>query len=72
MIDESVVIKFQISTLQFKLACLGVVDELAKLTVIFEDRDKWYAINEGQWPDKFTLLNRFLRIGLRPPFIFND
>lgn len=69
---EQVAIQFQITTLQLRLSVLKVIDSLNQLTKVFEDRDKWYAINEGQWPDRFTLLNRFVRTGLRPPFIFND
>lgn len=72
MIDESIAIRFQISTLHFRLACLKAIKGLNALASVFEDRDKWYAIYPGRWPDKFTLLNRFVRTGLRPPFILND
>lgn len=72
MIDEAVAIRLHISTLQFRLSCLQAIKGLNALAAVFEDRDKWYAVCEGQWPDKFTVLNRFMRTGLRPPFIFND
>lgn len=70
--NEEIIIKSHISTLHFRLATLQATKALAKLVAVFEDRDKFYAICEGQWPDKFTLLNRFMRTGLRPPYIFND
>lgn len=72
MIDETIAIRLHISTLQFRLSCLQAIKGLNSLAAIFEDRDKWYAVHEGQWPDKFALLNRFIRTGLRPPFILND
>lgn len=40
--------------------------------VLQDMADNLHAQSEGQWPDKFTLLNRYVRTGLRPPFIFND
>lgn len=72
MIDETIIIDFQISTLQFRVACLKAIKQLNALTAVFQDRDKFYAIHPGQWPDKFAVLNRFMRTGLRPPFILND
>lgn len=39
---------------------------------VFADLDKWHAQVEGEWPDKFVVLNRFVRTGVRPPYIFND
>lgn len=72
MIDETVAIRFHISTLQFKLSCLQTIKGLNALAAVFEDRDRWYAVCEGQWPDKFVILNRFMRTGLRPQFILND
>lgn len=72
MIDETISIRFQISTLEFRLACLKAIKGFNALAAVFKDRDKWYAIYPGQWPDKFTLLNRFMRTGLRPPFTLND
>lgn len=69
---EEIVIKFQISTLQFRLATLAACKALAQFGKVFEDKDKFYAIYPGQWPDEFVVLNRFMRTGLRPPYILND
>lgn len=69
---EEITIKFQITTLQLRLAVLSATKSLARLAAVFEDRDKFYVVCEGQWPDKFAVLNRFMRTGLRPPYIFND
>jgi hypothetical protein len=66
------VIKIQVNLLQFQLATREVIRQLDRLAKVFEDRDKFHASYEGQWPDKFVLLNRFVRTGLRPPFIIND
>lgn len=57
---------------QLNGACATAVKAFADFGRLFEDRDKHYAVNEGQWPDKYVVLNRFMRTGLRPPFIFND
>lgn len=35
-------------------------------------REEWLTTLPGQWPDKFTLLNRYVRSDLEPPYIFND
>lgn len=32
----------------------------------------YWATERGEWPDKFTLLNRYLRTGVKPPFLFNE
>lgn len=34
--------------------------------------DPLWAILPGEWPDNFILLNRYLRTGTRPPFLFNE
>lgn len=39
--------------------------------VITEHREQWLCEGEGQWPDKFILLNRYVRTDLEPPFIIN-
>jgi hypothetical protein len=39
--------------------------------VITLHREQWLCEGEGQWPDKFTLLNRYVRTDLEPPFIIN-
>lgn len=70
--DETIAIRFQISTLQLRLAIIGVNRALKSLATVFEDRDKFYAACPGQWPDEFTVLNRFMRTGLRPPYIINS
>lgn len=40
--------------------------------IINQHREQWLCEGEGQWPDKFSLLNRYVRTDLEPPFIFND
>lgn len=45
------------------------VDEFLQAFGEFSD---WWATLEGKWPDRFVLLNRYLRTGQEPPFIFND
>lgn len=65
-------IKFQIACLNLSLATVQATKALSELAQVFEDRDSWHAVCEGEWPDKFTLLNRFVRTGVRPPFILND
>lgn len=34
--------------------------------------DPLWCVNSGEWPDEFVLLNRYLRTGVKAPFIFND
>lgn len=65
-------IRFHIACLNLRLAVHRSTEALGKLAKVFEDRDSWHAVCEGKWPDKYTLLNRFLRTGIRPPFIIND
>jgi len=72
VIDSNVVVNISVAMDGFNESVRKVITALRSLAWLYEDRDKWYAITEGQWPDKFTLLNRYVRIGLRPPFIFND
>lgn len=49
------------------------VKEFSKLSeIIRERREQWLCEGEGQWPDKFTLLNRYVRTDYEPPFILND
>lgn len=31
-----------------------------------------WAYMPGEWPDKFVLLNRYLRTGVKPPFLLNN
>lgn len=53
------------------IRCLtNALDEITK--VIEEHRERWLCEGEGQWPDKFTILNRYVRTDYEPPFIFND
>lgn len=40
--------------------------------VVAVNREHWLCEGEGQWPDKFILLNRYVRTDLEPPFIFNN
>lgn len=42
------------------------------LNVITEHREELLCTGPGQWPDKYTLLNRYVRTDLEPPFIIND
>ena len=72
MINHEVITRINCGMEKFEEATRIVVTQLQQVTALFEDRDKWYATQEGQWPDRFILLNRFVRTGLRPPFIFND
>lgn len=72
MIDTSVVVHMSVAFEGFNRSLRQAAKALGDLGRLFEDRNKWYAVNEGQWPDKYVLLNRFLRTGLRPPYIFND
>lgn len=59
--------------LQFGQACEAVTAALRAFGVVIEShREEWTITLQGQWPDEFTLLNRYVRTGLRPPFIFND
>ena len=37
----------------------------------FDTEENWATL-PGEWPDNFTLLNRYLRTGVRPEFLFND
>lgn len=46
------------------------LNELAE--VVKQHREQWLCEGEGQWPDKFTLLNRYVRTDREPPFLFND
>lgn len=46
------------------------LNELA--CVVEQHREQWLCEGEGQWPDKFSLLNRYVRADLEPPFLFND
>lgn len=39
--------------------------------IVAAHREQWLCEGEGQWPDKFSLLNRYVRTGLEPPFIVN-
>lgn len=39
---------------------------------INKHREQWLCEGEGQWPDKFSLLNRYVRTDCEPPFIFSD
>lgn len=49
------------------------IDALKEMSrVIAEHREAWLCGGEGQWPDRFALLNRYVRTDLEPPFIFND
>lgn len=58
---------------QFGQACARAAIALNVFgSFIHSKREEWITIYPGQWPDKFTLLNRYVRTGLQPPFIFND
>lgn len=46
------------------------LNEMAQ--IVAEHREQWLCEGEGQWPDKFTLLNRYVRTDYEPPFIFNE
>lgn len=72
MIDTAIVVRLSCDFYRFSRQVREVTASLAKLAKVFEDRDKWFTVYEGQWPDKFVVLNRFVRTGLRPPFILND
>lgn len=72
MIDANMLVRITCGVGQFVSAANQVIQSLNEMAKIFEDRDKWHATTEGEWPDKFTLLNRFVRTGVRPPYIFND
>lgn len=69
-----------IDILQFTVACNSLaastrfaVAQLKCLAdVINEHREQWLCEGEGQWPDKFVLLNRYVRTDYEPPFIIND
>ena len=39
------------------------------IPVVFKAATDWLT-QPGEWPDKFTLLNRYLRTGVKPPFLF--
>lgn len=57
----------------WKEAIECVTDALNEMTqVINKHREQWLCEGEGQWPDKFALLNRYVRTDYEPPFIFND
>lgn len=72
MIDSGLTICLSVSMDGFNRSVQQATTALRSLSKLFEDREKWYVITEGQWPDKFILLNRYVRTGLRPPFMFND
>lgn len=58
---------------QLALSSRWAARMLGKLRKVIEThRERWLCENEGQWPDKFSLLNRHVRTGCEPPFIFND
>jgi hypothetical protein len=65
-------INLSIDMQRFQLQMFKVGEALDGLAKQFEDRDKWHATVPGQWPDRYVLLNRFVRTGARPLFIFND
>lgn len=46
--------------------------QVEQLNRIWEERAHVWAVTEGQWPDRFTLLNRYVRTGQEPPYLFND
>lgn len=53
------------------IRCLtNALGEMTK--VIEEHREQWLCEGEGEWPDKFALLNRYVRTDHEPPFILND
>lgn len=70
-------------TLQFNLSCVGAAESMRQLnkaarqiTKVFRDltdhlNPLWAAL-PGEWPDNFILLNRYLRTGVKPPFLFNE
>lgn len=37
-----------------------------------QHEEQWRCELPGQWPDRFTLLNRYVRTGIQAPYIFND
>lgn len=62
-----------VAMLDFGDAIKCVTDALSEMAqVIEEHREQWLCESQGQWPDKFALLNRYVRTDYAPPFIFND
>ncbi len=54
-------------------AIKSVTESLREIAeVIAGHREQWLCEGEGQWPDKFALLNRYVRTDHEPPYIFNE
>jgi hypothetical protein len=71
MAQNNLLIDIHVITRKFQEAMTETTRRLNEFAKVFDDRDRWYVANEGQWPDRFVLLNRFVRTGKRPPYIFN-
>lgn len=58
---------------QFEASARRARKSLSDLwNVIDKNREFRLVSGPGQWPDKFSLLNRYVRTGLEPPYILND
>ena len=51
-------------------AAIRSLQEFAEIIMAHEEQ--WRIELQGQWPDSFMLLNRYVRTGIRAPYIFND
>lgn len=57
---------------QLATAARFAAQQLNELVLVVEQhREEWLCTGRGQWPDEFTLLNRYVRTDLEPPFIIN-
>jgi hypothetical protein len=48
------------------------MQRLAETFCTLAASDLLRVITPGAWPDQFTLLNRYLRTGVKPEYLFND
>lgn len=73
MATSTGLIKYSCDIRQFTAQVQQVTASLEGLAAVIErNRERWYCTSPGDWPDKFALLNRYVRTGIEPTYIFND
>lgn len=71
MMTSSVVITCNMERLAAQVR--RTTEQIKELSVVIERNcEHWHCTLSGDWPDKFTLLNRYVRTGVEPEYIFND